>query len=148
MKDTVGYCIGKKKSATMFIIPFAQSSLKQAHQNIFDFLEVPCPAGRPFQLDRRCSTLPHLNGSDYLQKNKQTFKKPHPEPFQEIICFRIPFLERSRFHPSFREAEPRAKLSSVPGPRCISLVKTAAETTLLCVFMDKRHCNCISSRPG
>lgn len=39
-----------------------------------------------------------------------------------------------------------AKLLSVLGAWCLNLVNTTAETTLLCLFMDKRHCNCISSR--
>lgn len=78
------------------------------------------------------------HGSEYLKQKL----------FQEIISSLIPFLESVQFHPSYGELEACAKLSSFMGPWYFNLVNTAAETTLLCVFMDKRHCNCISSRPA
>lgn len=58
----------------------------------------------------------------------------------------MPFLESVQFQPSFGELGVCAKLLSVLGAWCLNLVNTTAETGLLCVFMDKRHCNCISSR--
>lgn len=99
------------------------------------------PVGHLIHLTRHVFTLPHANGSDYL-------KQKCPELFQETIYFLIPFLESIQFDPTFGELGVCAKLSSAWGPWCFNLSNTAAETTLLCVFMDKRHCNCISSRPA
>lgn len=104
-------------------------------------LAILLPVGHLIHLTRHVFTLPHANGSDYL-------KQKCPELFQEIISFLIPFLESIQFDPAFGELGVCAKLSSAWGPWCFNLSNTTAETTLLCVFMDKRHCNCISSRPA
>lgn len=72
------------------------------------------PSGHPIYLPRHFSTLPHSDGSDYLQLEK---KKKRPRLFQEIISFLIPLLESVQLHPSFLvNLEARAKLSSILGP--------------------------------
>lgn len=100
----------------------------------------------PTHLTRHFSTLPHPDGSGLYLKQK---KKMVPEIFQEIISFLIPFLESTLLSGIIWWT---STLSQI----VVSLWRLDAstwlilqqKTTPLCVFMDKRHCNCISSRPA
>lgn len=127
---------------TLFLKSFV--ALKHASWSPYMFLIRPSHFSSngpyPIHLTKHFSTLPHPNRSTTSRSSRNI---PRNDFFPLIT-----FLESIQFQPSIGELEGCAKLLSVLGAWCLNLVNTTAETTLLCVFMDKRHCNCISSRPA
>lgn len=73
----------------------------------------------------------------WVYSNKGSRNLPRKRPSFSFLGMRSGFSHHSS----------ERGLCQVSGVRCLDLVNATAETTLLCAFMDKRHCDCISSRP-